>query len=211
MQRLLLSIGCAIVLAAVPAAVQAQATKTVKGTLTAVEANSITVKGPDGDVTLSVDGKSRIIAPGASTTTEAVKKQGDGAKPALTAFLKTGQNVNVEYHEQGMHAAVVRVVTSVPDPSKPAAPKAQTVHGVVTATSGSSLTVKGDAEWTFVVDAKTTVTGTGVGTATKKLVDEGKKASIPDLVHEGDTVSVTYRDVDGSKQASIVRITQRKS
>ena len=124
MQRLLISLSCVVVLAAAPGGVQAQPTKNVKGTLTAVADNSITVNGPAGDMKFMVNGQSKVIAPGASTTTAAVKAQGGGAKPVLTAFLKTGQSVSVDYHEEGMHAATVRVVSSVPEQGKAAAPKA---------------------------------------------------------------------------------------
>jgi len=209
MQRLLLSFGMAIVMAAGAAPAQAQATKSVSGTITAVTPTSVTVKAASGDMVFAVDQKTMVVAPGGSTKTDAAKAEGK-AGPVLTAVLKTGQNVDVQYHEQGMHAAQIRVVSSVAGPAKPAAPKSQTAHGVVTAVSATSLTIKGDQEWTFAADPKTTVTGTGVGTAGKKLSDEGKKTTLPDFVHEGDTVSVTYKDVDGSKLASIVRITKRK-
>ena len=210
MQRLLIGVSCALVMAAAPAAVQAQPTKNLKGTITAVSANSMTVKGPDGDVKFMINGQTKVTAPGGSTKTDAARAEGKTG-PAVTAVLKTGQSVDVDYHEEAMHAAEIRVISSVPDQGKGAAQKAQTARGVVTATSGTSLSVKGDAEWTFVVDNKTTVNGTGVGTATKKLQAEGKKPTIADLVHEGDTVSVTYHDVDGAKHASVVRITKRKA
>jgi len=209
MQRLLIGVSCAFVMAAAPAVVQAQPTKNLKGTITAVSANSMTVKGPDGDVKFMLNGQTKVTAPGGSTQTAAARAEGKTGA-AVTSILKAGQSVEVDYHEEAMHAAEIRVISSVPDQAKAASPKAQTARGVVTATSGTSLSVKGDAEWTFVVDNKTTVNGTGVGTATKKLQGEGKKATIPDLVHEGDTVSVTYHDVDGAKHASVVRITRRK-
>ena len=209
MQRLLLSFGMAIVMVAGAAPAQAQATKTVSGTITAVTPTSVTVKAASGDMVFAVDQKTTVVAPGGSTKTDAAKAEGK-AGPVLTAVLKAGQNVDVQYHEQGMHAAQIRVVAAVAGPAKPAGPKSQTAHGVVTAVSGTSLTVKGDQEWTFAADPKTTVTGTGVGTAGKKLTDEGKKTTLSEFVHEGDTVSVTYKDVDGSKLASIVRITKRK-
>jgi ABC-type Fe3+-hydroxamate transport system substrate-binding protein len=209
MQRLLLSFGMAIVMVAGAAPARAQATKSVSGTITAVTPTSVTVKAANGDMVFAVDQKTTVVAPGGSTKTDAAKAEGK-AGPVVTAVLKAGQNVDVQYHEQGMHAAQIRVVSSVSSPAKPEGPKAQTVHGVVTAVSGTSLTVKGDAEWTFAADPKTTVTGTGVGTAGKKLAEEGKKTTLVDLVHEGDMVSVTYKDVDGSKLASTVRITKRK-
>jgi len=211
MRRLLIGLGCAVALMVGTATASAQPTKNVKGTLTAVSGNSITVKGPDGDVTLAIDRQTKVVTPGGSTATKAAKTEGKEG-PGVTEILKTGQAVDVDYHEQGMHAAAIRTMAKVPAPAAPAAPapKAQTVSGVVSAVTGTSLTVKGTEEWTFTADAKTTVQGTGVGTASKKLVDEGKKPTLLELVHEGDTVSVTFHDMDGTKHAAVVRITRKK-
>jgi hypothetical protein len=83
--------------------------------------------------------------------------------------------------------------------------------GVVSAVSGSALTIKGKAgDATFTVDNKTTVSGTGIGTAARKMTEAGAKPTITDLVHDGDSVSVTYHDVDGAKHASVVRIVRKK-
>ncbi|MEO5896197.1 MAG: DUF5666 domain-containing protein [Vicinamibacterales bacterium] len=209
MRRLLIGLGCAVALMLGPAAASAQPTKNVKGTITAVSASSITVKGPDGDVTLMINGQTRVTSPGGSTATKAARVEGK-AGVVVTDILKTGQAVDIDYHEQGMHAAAIRTIARVPTPGA-SAPKAQTVSGVVSAVSGTSLTVKGTEEWTFTADAKTTVSGAGVGTASKKLTDAGKKPTLLELVHEGDTVSVTFREVDGAKHAAVVRITRRKA
>jgi hypothetical protein len=209
MRRFLIGLGCAAAVMAGAATASAQPTKSFKGTITAVAPNSVTVKGPSGDMTFAVDAKTKVTVPGASTATKAAQAEGKTG-PAITALLKDGQNVEVDYHEQGMHAASIRTIAAVPAAGAPAA-KAQTVSGVVSAVSGTSLTVKGSAEWTFTADAKTTVLGTGVGTASKKLVAEGKKPTLAELVHEGDSVSVTYREMDGAKHAAVVRITRRKA
>src|SRR6266576_257454 len=90
-------------------------------------------------------------------------------------------------------------------------PKAMTAAGVVSAVSGNSLTVKektGDA--TFTVDNKTVVSGTGMGTKRKKLQEAGGKTTLSEFVKEGDTVSVTYHDMGGTKTASVVRIVKKK-
>ena len=86
-----------------------------------------------------------------------------------------------------------------------------TATGVVSAVTGNSLTVKekaGDA--TFSVDGKTVVTGKGLGTAGKKLMEAGGKPTLGDFLKDGDTVSVTYHDMGGTKTASTVRIVQKK-
>ena len=66
----------------------------------------------------------------------------------------------------------------------------------------------GDA--TFSVDNKTVVSGTGLGTAGRKLMEAGGKPTLGDFVKDGDTVSVTYHDAGGTKTASTVRIVHKK-
>ena len=217
MKRLIAMLGCAVLLAAVPPAAMAQGTKTVKGSVTTVGADSITVKVGGKDMTFAVDAKTHVVAPGGSTKTREAKAEGK-AGPMLTEVVKTGQAVEVSYHEKGMHAATIQRIADVPaapaataGPAAPAAAKAQTAAGVVSAVSGSSLTVKGKAgDVTFTVDNKTTVSGTGIGTAARKMTEAGAKPTITDLVHDGDSVSVTYHDVDGAKHASVVRIVRKK-
>jgi hypothetical protein len=219
MKRLIAMLGCAVLLAAVPPAAMAQATKTVKGSVTTVGADSITVKVGGKDMTFAVDGKTHVVAPGGSTKTREAKAEGK-AGPMLTDVVKTGQAVEVSYHEKGMHAATIKAIAdakaapaapaAAAAPAAPAA-KAQTASGVVSALSGSSLTIKGKSgDVTFTVDNKTTVSGTGIGTAARKMSEAGAKPTITDLVHDGDTVSVTYHDVDGAKHASVVRIMHKK-
>jgi hypothetical protein len=213
MKRLIAMLGCAVLLAAAPPAAMAQATKTVKGSVTAVGADSITVKVGGKDMTFAVDAKTHVVAPGGSTKTRAAKAEGK-AGPMLTEVVKTGQAVEVSYHEKGMHAATIQAIKEVPPAATagaaPAA-KAQTAAGVVSAVSGSSLTIKGKSgDVAFTVDTKTTVSGTGIGTAARKMTEAGAKPTITDLVHEGDSVSITYHDVDGAKHASVVRIVRKK-
>ena len=211
MRRFILSLGAALVLAAGPALVQAQGTKSVSGSITAIASDSITVKAADGkDMTFVIDSKTEVIAPGGATKTKAAQAAGKGT--AVTDVLKTGQAVEIRYEEAGMRADRIRAVSVVSAVPSASGPRAQTASGVVSAISGNSLTVKGSsAEWTFSIDDKTTVSGSGIGTAGQKMASEGKKPTISDLVHEGDSVSVTYRDVEGTKHASIVRVTKRKT
>src|SRR5437762_2181738 len=150
-------------------------------------------------MTFNIDAKTHVVEPGGGTKNRAAQAEG---KPgaAATDVLKTGQNVAVKYHETGMHASSIRTIASAhakagaaasggegaPKPEKPAAPKAETASGTVSAVSGNSLTLKaagGDS--TFTVDDKTTVVGTGVGTAGRKLMAEGGKPTLADLVKDG--------------------------
>ena len=57
-----------------------------------------------------------------------------------------------------------------------------------------------------MVDSKTTVVGTGVGTKTAKMKEDKKTPQIIDLVKIGDVVSARYDET--SKHAKEVRITK---
>jgi hypothetical protein len=160
------------------------------------------------------------LAPGGSTKTREAKAEG---KPgiAITEVVKVGQGVEVKYHEQGMHAASVRVLPSVPKGdkgpaaapaagAKPAGGAAKAATGVVSAVSPSSLTVKGGSvETTFMIDEKTKVIGAGLGSAARKKQAAGDKTPITDFVADGDTVRVMYHEMDGMKHASEVRVTKK--
>jgi hypothetical protein len=208
MKRLIAMIGCAVLVGVAPALAQ---TKTVKGSVTSVGANTITVSVAGKDMTFNVDTKTTVVAKGASTKTHEAQAAGKTG-PGITEVLKAGEAVEIVYHESGMHADTVRAIASVPPPppapkgETAAKPKAMTATGVVSAVTGNSLTVKekaGDA--TFSVDGKTVVMGKGLGTAGKKLMEAGGKPTLGDFLKDGDTVSVTYHET-----ASTVRIVQKK-
>jgi hypothetical protein len=209
MRRSIVSLGALVMLLLYATAAPAQTTKTATGTVSEIAPDAITVKVDGKDMKFSIDAKTQVITPGGGTKSRAAEASGKGV--GVMDLVKVGQNVQVRYEEAGMRAMSIRTVAAVP-PASSSAPKAQTSSGVVTSISGSSLVIKGSAgEMTFSVDEKTTVVGAGVGTAGKKIEAEGKKPTISDLLHEGDTVSVTYRDMEGTKHASTVRITRRKS
>ena len=211
MKRFIAMLGCAVLVWTAPALAQ---TKTVKGTVTTVGANTITVNVAGKDMTFNVDLKTNVVARGGSTKTRQAQSAGKTG-PGIADVLKTGDPVEVAYHEKEMHADTVRVVAAVASgeapPPPPPAPKAMTATGVVSAVSGSTLTIKektGDA--TFTVDSKTVVSGRGFGTAGRKLENAGGKPTLSEFVKEGDTVSVTYVEEGGAKKASNVRMVQKK-
>jgi hypothetical protein len=96
--------------------------------------------------------------------------------------------------------------------SKPADPKkVLSASGTVSAVSATSVTVKGKtAEWTFVVDKDTKVTGPGASHKTDALKDERKPAVITEFVQVGDTVAVKYHDLGDTKHAADIRVTLKK-
>ena len=196
----------------------AQPTKSVSGTVTAVGPDSLTVKVNDHDMKFAVDKTTEVIARGGTTAERAAKAEGKSG-PALSTMLKAGQRVEVKYHEAAMHAASIRVLPGAA-PAAPAAaappaptagekekPKSETVSGTVTSMTGTSLTVKTSAgESTFAIDAKTKIIGTGLGTKTQEAAAAGKKQVLSDVVGVGDSVSVSYHEMAGAKQASEVRV-----
>ena len=76
MKRLIAMFGCAVLLAAAPPAAMAQATKTVRGSVTAVGNDSITVKVAGKDMTFGVDATTRVVTPGGSTAARAARAEG---------------------------------------------------------------------------------------------------------------------------------------
>jgi len=83
----------------------------------------------------------------------------------------------------------------------------KTVTGTVAAVSPDSITIKDkDAETKLMVDAKTKVVGTGVGTKTDKMKDEKKSPQIVDFVKTGDTVTAKYDEA--TKHAVEVRLSK---
>jgi hypothetical protein len=87
--------------------------------------------------------------------------------------------------------------------AKKTSAKTMTTTGTVKSVSGTSLVVnsKGKDE-TFTVDTTTKFTGKGLSTKS-----QGKTMASTDAVHEGDMVTVSYHDMNGTMHAATVRIT----
>jgi len=187
----------------------AQDTKTARGTLTAMSADSVTVKVGTTDMKFNVDAKTSVQAPGAGGKARAAAAAGQ-AGPKLSEVLKVGDPVEVGYHDVGgaLHAATIRKVASVGDAGAPG----KTATGKVTAVSATSVAIAGSASGgatftqTFTIDPKTTVTGRGAGTA---AAAKGGKIVATDLIAMGDTVSVSYREEGTTLHASSVRVTAK--
>lgn len=93
-------------------------TMSATGTVTAVTASSLTVKGKTGEWTFDVDKGTHVSVSGATKKTAAAK---DSKEPLeITQYVKAGDAVTVKYHDMGAtkHAADVLVRTSVPAPAK---------------------------------------------------------------------------------------------
>jgi hypothetical protein len=99
-----------------PAAPEAK-TLSASGAVTAVTADSLSVKGKTAEWTFAVDAKTKVTATGASHKTAAAKA--DNKATPITEFVHVGDGVAVKYHDgPTKHADSVRVTA----PAK-AAPK----------------------------------------------------------------------------------------
>lgn len=102
--------------------------------------------------------------------------------------------------------------TKTEQAAKAAKPKAMTVNGTVSAVAADSLTIKAKTEeMTFKVDSTTKVIGTGASHKSAEKKGANEPTIITDFVKVGDSVSVTYHDMDGSKHAASVRVRATKS
>ena len=88
------------------------------GVVSAVAADSVTVKGKTAEWTFAVDKDTKVTATGASRKTAALK---DEKKPLqITEYVKVGDSVDVKYHDMGAtkHAAQVIVRAAAPGAAK---------------------------------------------------------------------------------------------
>ena len=126
---------------------------------------------------------------------------------ALTALAFTA--ISVSSYAQGTTAAKPPApATQKTEAPKPPAPKALNTTGTVSAVAPDSMTVKTKTEsLAFVISSKTEVTAKGATHKTLALKADGKTPMLTDFVKTGYTVSVTYHEVSGAKQADTIRVT----
>jgi hypothetical protein len=87
-------------------------TMSANGTVSAVTADSLTIKGKSGDMTFAVDNDTNVQARGASHKTAEMKDEKKSTQ--ITDFVHVGDTVMVRYHDMGdkKHAASVQVRNS---------------------------------------------------------------------------------------------------
>jgi hypothetical protein len=91
--------------------------------------------------------------------------------------------------------------------SSAGAQEAKKTRGKVTALTATSLTVDvAGAPMNFAIVGETKVEAPGAGTATRKAEAAGKPGvKLTDVIKTGDAVEVSYHDMAGKMQASLVR------
>ena len=200
-----LALGILVVVAS-PVNVLAQAAKTARGTVTAVGADSVTVKVADQEMKFAVDSTTNVEATGAGTKARQAQAAGQ-AGPKLSDVVKIGQPVQVSYQDMNgtLHAVRIRAVSSVgggPETAKSA-------NGVVQSVSPTSMTIEGSSgggakfTQTFVIDTQTKLIGKGAGTA---AAAQGGKLVVTDIVSNGDRVNVSFHAVGETLHASEIRV-----
>jgi hypothetical protein len=202
MKRLWLAVAAVLLLAPVSAAAQE---KWVRGTVSAVAGDTVTVKSMGQDMKFAVTPKTAVVARGAGSAEEAALDEGKtGVK--LGEFVKVGDRVELHYTEAAgaMTATRIRAGVAASDAKSAESERGMSTRGTVSAVDGTSVTVMaGGQAMKFAVDGTTRFVGRGLGTKTAA----GVKLTPADAVGKGDQVTVLYRE--GSTHADEVRITRK--
>ena len=193
----------------------AQETKSARGTVTAMTADSLTVKAGERELTFAVDSKTVLVASGAGTA----QRQADAAQkagPTLASFVKTGDAVEVSYVESGgkMRASNVRRISSAGGGGGSTSDeRAENMNGTVESISSTTLAITGTRsggvsfKQVFAIDDTTKVVAAGAGTA---AAAKGK-VSLTDFVGVGDQVTIRYHSTGGATpHADEVRVRAKK-
>jgi hypothetical protein len=198
----------AIVVSLVFAPVASAQTKWVRGTVVSVVADTVVIKAAGKDMTFKVEKTTELVARGAGTAQREAEAKGAGGVK-LVDFVKPGVGVEVQYKEAGgiMTATEIHSGIVVKEGAVAEEVTGGSARGSVLVVANDSLTVKGaDKEWKFVVDTKTSVVGTGMGTINRKFKAEGKAPTMTDLLGAGDQVIVYFKEAGGVARASEVRV-----
>jgi hypothetical protein len=179
--------------------------KSARGTVSAMTADSLTVKVGMTSMTFHIESGTDVVAPGAGTAARRADAAGAPA-PSLADVVKVGNPVMINFHDMGMmhHATRVQVISSAGPGGGAVSTPAMTANGTVTSVSASSLVVTVDGKaTTFAVDEATDVIGRGAGTA---AATSGGHLAVTEVVHTGDSVNVTYQEMGSTKHVAEIRV-----
>src|SRR5664279_3338988 len=92
-------------------------------------------------------------------------------------------------------------------PVPAAAESAKVARGTIASMAGQSVTVTvADHDMTFRIDSKTIVEARGGSTKTARALASGKAGiHIDEILKPGQSVRVTYHDMDGALQATVIK------
>ena len=186
--------------------------RSVRGTVTAIGGDSITVKAADGELKFTVDAKTVLTAPGAGTADRRAEAAGKPG-PRVADFVKAGDAVEVSYTQTGstMHASNIRRVTGAGGggSGSVSSERAETANGTVDSITATTLVISGKAsggsfKQTFAIDASTKVIAAGASTAA--AASKGGKIVLSEFVGAGDQVTVSYRKAGNTIHADEVHV-----
>jgi len=186
-------------------------TNRTRGTVSALGADSITVKVRDQEMKFNVTPRTIVEAKGAGTKERAAEAAGK-AGPKLSEVVKTGDAVEVSFVDApggALRATHIRAVAGA-GASSEAKPTEMVASGTVKSIAANTLTISGSAgggatfTQSFTIDPGTKVVAKGAGTA---AAAKGGKLAITEALGVGDRVSVSYHDAGNALQASEVRVT----
>lgn len=200
-----------VVLAAAVVATPALAqNKWVRGPVTAMAGDTITVTVKGTATTFKVEPATQLIARGAGTAAREAAAQTGKPAAKLADFVKVGQNVEVHYKvADGANVATEVRPLATNEEAASEETTASTVMGNIVSLSGDSLVVKADGkEMKFGVTPKTRVTGTGIGTKARELAAAGKPQVLAEFLKPGDQVAVYFTE-GATPTATGVRLLQR--
>ncbi len=188
--------------------VAAEDARTARGTVRAIGADWMSVAVGPRQFRFDVDEKTSVVAPGGGTAT---RRADAGARPAprLAEFVKPGTAVQISYVDRGgsHYAEDIHVIASAGPGGGSLStdrPPVETANGAVAHVAADSLSLATDAGvQAFVVDGGTRVFVRGASAVT--AATDGR-ARLADLVREGDRVSVSYHELDGTRHAQEVRV-----
>ena len=174
-------------------------TKEARGTVTAVTASTMNVKVGTQEMAFFIDSDTHLEVRRAARDVQAA--QPGAPKPRVNDFFEVGTPVMVRYREENVrnHALNIERVGSAgsANPTKLA-------EGKVTSVSASQVTVAADGhDMTFAINADTDVLVKGASKATKAA---GGATPLTTFVHNGDMVSVSYKESAGTMTASEIRV-----
>jgi hypothetical protein len=218
MKRVLVAAACTLLLGLVATQAAAE-TKWVRGKVTAVGGDSVTLDVMGKPMTFKVDSKTDVVARGGATATRQAQAAGQKGA-ALVDIIKVGDGVEVHYNEMGstMMATEIRGGVSVGAGAVPKEEAMQemthgsSVRGMVSKIAGKEFTVNADGkEYTFMVDAKTTFIGRGLSTATRQAKQVGEAMTLDKALGMNDEVTVSYEQMGTMMHAREVRIQKKGS
>ncbi|HEV8347256.1 MAG TPA: DUF5666 domain-containing protein [Vicinamibacterales bacterium] len=218
MRRTLLALVIAALGIVIWPATQALAQDTgnrTRGTISALGADSITVKARDAEMKFSVTPRTVVEARGAGTRGRQAQAAGN-AGPKLSEVVKTGDAVEVSYVDAAggtLRATRIRAITSAGATSEEK-PSDMISSGTVRSVTANAMTISGPSgggatfTQSFTIDPSTRVVAKGAGTA---AAAKGGKIAITEAVGVGDRVSVSYHEAGSALQASEVRVTVKST